>query len=296
MAEPQRITQVPRLPKRDPAGHKGMYGNVFIVGGSAGMIGAVALAANAAFRGGAGLVKFAAPAPVQPFIATLCPCATSLPLACDENGELTAAAIRQAVDQAEQSDVVAVGPGFGRGKRQQDLIRAVLAAGKPIVIDADGLNNLAMIEEWPTMQTGPLVLTPHPGEFARLSGLSADEIQTHRRSVATESVQNWLQAGSGGHPLVLLLKGSGTVVTDGGRYFINSTGNPGMACGGTGDILTGLLAALIGQGLSAFDAAVLAADRHGRAGDLAARRLGQVSMMAWDLLDHLSEAMQEAVA
>jgi NAD(P)H-hydrate epimerase len=304
MVDLQKVTSLPRLPKRAPEGHKGLYGHVLIVGGSRGMIGAVAMAANSALRGGAGLATFAAPENLQLAIATLCPCATSIALECDAAGNPTAQAVSQMLAEARKCDVLAIGPGLGVGNGQANLLRAALSQDKPLVIDADGLNNLAKIADWPNLRKCPLILTPHPGEFSRLTGKDTKQVQSDREGCAIEAVRSWQGAGatpsclpkvcsSEGQPLVLVLKGQGTVVTDGQRIYINTTGNPGMASGGSGDILTGLTAALLGQGLAPFEAACLAVFLHGRAGDLAAEKLGQVGMIAWDLLDLLPAAIRE---
>ncbi|MBT3201733.1 MAG: NAD(P)H-hydrate dehydratase, partial [Phycisphaerales bacterium] len=164
----ERITEVPRLAPRDVDSHKGDFGRVLVVGGSRGMIGAPVLAGNAAFAGGAGLVTLAVPEPVQLTVASLCICATSIPLACDGG------ALGQVARAAEASDVLAVGPGMGVGTLQQNIIRTVLEQASPVVLDADGLNNLAAIPNWSELRNCPLVLTPHPGEFARLAELSDD--------------------------------------------------------------------------------------------------------------------------
>jgi NAD(P)H-hydrate epimerase len=316
-----KIEALPRLPPRAPDAHKGSFGHVLIVGGCRRMSGAVALAVNAALRGGAGLVEFAAPAGAHPIIAGLCPCAVSMPLACDEAGELSPAAGPQVRRRMDDASVLAVGPGFDVGLVQQNIVRAALEQDRPTVIDADGLNNLVKIDNWPALRRCPLIITPHPGEFSRLTGKTIREIQANREAIAVETVREWLRVSTaannaavapavapgvspgvapGGQlpgddpPLVLVLKGAGTVVTDGRRVFVNSTGNPGLATGGTGDVLTGLTAALLAQHLGPFEAACLAVRCHGRAGDLAAADLGQVSLIASDLIDYLPQAMKEA--
>ena len=291
-SELQRVASPPKLPPRARDGHKGDYGRVLVVGGSRGMMGAVALASNAALRGGAGLVTFAAPETVQLAIATLCPCATSVPLKC-AGGELSVEATRQLAEAAQRCDVLAMGPGMGVGQPQQGLVRAALAQPRPVVLDADGLNNLCRIESWQALRGCPLVLTPHPGEFARLTGRTAAEVQADREAAAVAAAREW--AGNTAAPLVCVPKGAGTVVTDGHRVYVNDTGNPGMATGGSGDVLTGVAAALLTQGLDPFGAACLAVRVHGRAGDLAAEALGEVSMMAVDLLEYLPAAVGESV-
>ena len=285
------IKSLPKLPPRPPEAHKGDFGRVLMVGGSGGMIGAPALAALGALRGGAGLVVMALPEPIQLAAAALCPCATSAPLTCSKNGELAAEAVRQVVSAAEGSDVLAVGCGMGVAGGAGRVVRALLGQDRPVVLDADGLNNLARIDEWPTIVACPLVLTPHPGELARLTGRAIREVQADRVAAAVDAARAWSRPGKA--PPVVALKGAATVVTDGKRVYVNRTGNPGMASGGSGDVLTGLLAALIGQGLEAFDAACLGVHLHGLAGDLAADKLGQVSLIATDLIDFLPAAFAQ---
>ena len=291
MTDARRIDAIPALRRRRRDGHKGDYGRVLVVGGSSGMIGAPALAANAALRGGAGLVHLAVPEPIQLAVATLAACATSLGLACKADGSLAHKALAQFTQAAAAADVLAVGPGMGVGAAQQDLVRAALACGKPLVLDADGLNNLSKIAAWPALGTGPLVLTPHPGEFATLTGLAVRDIQADREGLAAWWARAW-SAGADAK-VVCVLKGAGTVVTDGGRLFVNPTGNPGMATGGAGDVLTGLTAALCCQLEDPFEAACLAVYCHGRAGDLAAEALGEVGLTATDLIHYLPQAIRE---
>jgi len=292
----QKVTDIPKLPPRRPEGHKGDYGRVLIIGGSRGMMGAVALAANAALRGGAGLVAFAAPETIQLTIAGLCPCATSIALSCDESGRLAGESVRKAILAAGRADVLAAGPGMGVGTIQQDLVRAVLEQEKPVVLDADGLNNLARIDQWPALRRCPLVLTPHPGEFSRLTARPIKEIQADREGAIIAATEQWAAQGDPQlPPLVCVLKGAGTIVTNGRRTYLNRTGNPGMATGGSGDVLTGLGAAMIAQGFELFDAACLAVYLHGRAGDLAAEQLTEPSLTAWDLLNYLPAATREVI-
>ncbi len=292
MSDIQRITDLPPLGSRDRESHKGDFGRVLVVGGSRGMIGAPALSGNAALRGGAGLVTLAVPETVQLAVASLCCCATSIPLKCDDDGRLDAQAVSQIARAAGSFDVLAVGPGMGVGVVQENIIRAVLAQSRSVVLDADGLNNLAAIPNWAELRNCPLVLTPHPGEFARLTGLDAAAIQADRESAAIEAVSQW--GSENCPPPVCLLKGAGTVVTDATKVYVNDTGNPGMATGGSGDVLTGLVAALIAQGAEPFDAACLSARIHGLAGDLAAEEMGEVSLTATDLIDYLPAATRKA--
>lgn len=291
----QVMDRPPALPPRDREGHKGSYGKVLVVGGSLGMIGAPALAGLSALRGGAGLVTLAVPACIQKQVVTLCPCATSIPL--DSPGEQLGGAFGAQLDAAmDNNDVLAVGPGLDTGQAQRDLLGRALRRGLPAVIDADGLNTLARMDDWPGLRRGPVVLTPHPGEFARLSGKGIGEIQSDRQAAAVAAARQWGAAGGNDNgPLVVVLKGAGTVVTDGRRVYVNPTGNPGMGTGGAGDALTGLTAALLGQGLEPFDAAALAVRLHGLAGDLAAKARGEVSLIATDLIDYLPQAIRQYV-
>ena len=289
--ELQRITSVARLPARQADAHKGSFGQVLVVGGSVGMVGAPSLAANGALRGGAGLVTVAVPAAIQQTVAGLCPCATSVPLACDADGALTDEAAQQVTAAAESCDVLAVGPGLGTGGPQRDIVASVLAQPRPLVLDADGLNNLPGIDNWPTVGDCPLILTPHPGELARLTGATVQQIQADRESVVVDAARKWRRDARA--QLVVVLKGAATVVTNGQNVYVNDTGNAGMATGGAGDVLTGLIAALIGQHLPLLAAACLGVWAHGHAGDLAAVHLGMVSLTATDLLDYLPAALQQ---
>ncbi|MFQ6047905.1 MAG: NAD(P)H-hydrate dehydratase [Phycisphaerae bacterium] len=266
--------------------HKGQFGRVLIVGGSVGMVGAPALAANAALRGGAGLVKIACPGVAQQAIASLAPCATSWPLPCSAEGLIGRGAVGEVLSLARQHDVLGVGPGIGQSQQLRQLIgRLLRLREKPIVIDADGLNNLAAMGRWWSGCQARLVLTPHPGEMARLLEGAGIEADLARRDQAAAVLARQVRA-------VVVLKGAGTVVTDGQKIYLNRTGNPGMATAGSGDVLTGLIAALIGQRLGPFDAAVLGVYLHGKAGDLAARSVGQISLTAADLVDWLPRAFR----
>ena len=267
------IRSVPRLPRRKPNAHKGDFGRVLIVGGSRGMIGAPALAASAALRAGAGLVKMTLPSCIHLASAPLEPCATSISLPDTLAGTFSAAAVDKIVTAAKDHNVLAIGPGLDIPK-------------KSVVIDADGLNNLSQIKNWPDKAKAKIVLTPHPGEAKRLwAGLTKSTWPKERRAAALGLARLTRQTS--------VLKGAGTIVTDGTRLYTNKTGNPGMATAGSGDVLTGVIAALIGQGLGLFDASVLGVYLHGRAGDLAAEMVGQVSLTARDLLETLPDALRQ---
>lgn len=276
--------RLPQLPPRAEDAHKGDFGLALIVGGSRGMSGAVAMAGMAALRGGAGLVRLAVPDVCLDTVAAFEPSYMTVPLPSDSAGRLRAAAVEKIVELAEPATVVACGPGLGRSDRLDELVgRLYQELAKPMVLDADALNALAAQPKILGRPGGPRILTPHPGEFARLIGskLEGDE----RDQAAVE-----LAARCG---VVIVLKGHDTLITHGKRRAKNTTGNPGMATGGSGDVLTGLITALACQGLEPFDAARLGCHLHGLAGDYAAAELGQVSMIASDLVKFLPDAFEE---
>jgi NAD(P)H-hydrate epimerase len=247
------------------------------------MAGAAVLCATAALRGGAGLVRVAVPEEVLPAVAAGNPCYMTAPLPQTAQGRLSLRAEPALLDLVRANDVAALGPGLGQGPSLTALVRAALREARgPLVLDADALNALRGHLADLAGCAAPPVLTPHPGEFARLLGTDAAAVQADRLGHAVRFARD--------HRVVLLLKGAGTLVTDGRRVFRNATGNPGMATGGSGDVLTGLVAALLGQRLAPFDAARLGAHLHGRAGDLARERLGEVSLIAADLLEYLPTA------
>lgn len=276
-------TPLPRLTPRPADAHKGTFGTVLVVGGSRGMAGAPALAGMAALRGGAGLVRVAVPDACLDTVAGFEPCYTTVPLPGDPDGRLCLTAAEAIVEQAEAASVVALGPGLGLSDDLRRLVATLyLDLSKPLVIDADGLNSLADQVEVRTRPGGPRILTPHPGEFARWIGRPVPAGQ--RIDAVTELAVRC--------SAVVVLKGHATLVTDGKRHAVNETGNPGMATGGTGDVLTGLIAALWCQGLQPYDAARLGVHLHGLAGDLAAEELGQVSLIARDLVDFFPDAFE----
>ncbi len=282
-ADIQVVTDLPYLAPRSADANKGTFGRVLVVAGSRGMSGAAVLCGSAALRGGAGLVRVAVPREVQPIVAVGNPCCMTVPLPEDAEGKLDLSAARDILTLARSSDVVAIGPGLGRGAPLTALVTRLLEHLQgPLVLDADGLN--AVVQNTAALRrSAPLILTPHPGEFGRLLNVDTGAVQANRRELATTFAAE--------HGLVLLLKGHRTIVTDGKRLYENTTGNPGMATAGSGDVLTGLVAALLAQGLDAFAAAQLGAYLHGLAGDLAKAELGEVGMIATDLLERLPRAI-----
>jgi NAD(P)H-hydrate epimerase len=287
---PERITTLPVLPKRPDDSNKGMYGTVLVVAGSRGMAGAAALVGAAALHSGAGLVRIACPAEVQPTVASFEPSYMTLPIENDGDGLLRFKPARRAIERLlERTDVLAVGPGLGQSSEIRELVHWIVEEIKlPTVLDADALNALAGQTNTLADLRHPVVLTPHPGEFARLTGRSVREIQADREGHAAALAE--------ADHLVVLLKGSRTVVTDGRRIYVNSTGNPGMSTGGAGDVLTGVIAALIGQKLPAFEAAQLGAHVHGLAGDIARDENGEIGLIAGDIVDSLPDAFYHLTA
>ena len=287
----ERVTRIPDLPPRPREGHKGTFGTVLVAAGSPGMPGAAGLCAQAVLRAGAGLCKVACPEPVQPLVAVIAAGATSLPLE-TETGFFQESHVQRVLQEGAAAGTLAVGPGIDRGPGQERfLARLVRETTVPTVVDADGLNALAGAAREPLERpegAGALVLTPHPGEAARLLSLTSREVQEDREGTAVK-LARWCEG-------VCLLKGADTVVTDGFRIYVNPTGNPGMATGGSGDVLTGVIAALLAQGMKPFDAAVLGAWLHGRAGDLGSARLGPWSLTAQDLLEELPRAFLDRAA
>lgn len=284
----QTITQIPKLQPRKADAHKGDFGKVLIVAGSVGMTGAAAIAGRAALRAGAGLVRVAVPQSILPIVAAVEPCFTTAALADDTKGCISSRAIGTVLAQAAQNDVVAFGPGVGIARGVKSVLEALLARdGLRLVIDADGLNNLAKIKDWPAANRTNLILTPHPGEMKRLwQGLFRETMPEDRIEITGQFAEKTRT--------IVCLKGAGTVVTDGQKAYVNTTGNPGMATAGSGDVLTGVITALCGQGLDNFNAAVLGVYIHGLAGDIAAQKLGQISIMATDILDALPDAFMKS--
>ncbi|RKY25143.1 MAG: NAD(P)H-hydrate dehydratase [Planctomycetota bacterium] len=280
----QIIENIPKLKPRAIDAHKGDFGRVCIIAGSVGMSGAAAIAGRAALRAGAGLVRVATPKSVLPIVASIEPSFTTIPLPEDSAGRISAKAINTILDAASENDCLAFGPGIGISNALQSIIEPLLKQnGLRLVIDADGLNNLSVIKNWPEELKAKLVLTPHPGEMKRLwSALFREQLPPDRLQQAGQLAQH---TGT-----VVVLKGAGTVVSNGQKVYINKTGNPGMATAGSGDALTGVITALIGQGLSDFDAAVLGVHTHGLAGDIAAEKTGQVGLIATDIVRALPDA------
>ncbi len=273
-------------PRRTGTEHKGNFGRVLVIAGSRGMSGAAVMAAQAAARSGAGLVTLGVPAGIHNIAETKLTEVMTFPLSQTDRGTLSIAALEEIMDRAGNSDVLALGPGLGTGDETAELVKEILLKLKiPCVLDADGLNVLAGKAELFKAVQPDLVLTPHPGEMARLTGRSIEQIQNNRLGVAAAKAAQW---GS-----VVVLKGAGTVVAGPDHtLFINNTGNPGMAAGGSGDVLTGIIAGLLAQGIPALHAAAAGVYLHGLAGDTAAREKGMAGLLAGDLLEQLPAVLK----
>jgi NAD(P)H-hydrate epimerase len=269
--------------------HKGDFGHVLVIAGSRGKSGAAHLTAMGALRSGAGLVTVATPRSVQPTVASLAPEYMSEALDETPAGQIDPRAIEQVL--AMERDVIAIGPGIGLDAGTREFVWTLLErAGVPLVIDADGLN---AFDEDPARLVArdgqTIIATPHPGEMARLLGASAADVQANRLEFAVNLAST--------HRLYVVLKGNRTIVaTPEGAAYINLTGNPGMATGGTGDVLTGAIAGWLAQLMDAAVACQLGVYLHGLAGDLAEADVGEVAMTAVDLLDHLGDAVLELSA
>ena len=276
-----------KIPARREDSHKGDYGRVFVVAGSPGLTGAAFLCCEGALRSGSGLVTNGIPESLNPVMEIKLTECMTLPLTETQNQTLGLAAHKEILDFAKKCDVVALGPGLGRGSETKPLVkRLVREIEPPVVLDADGIVALEGDIDVLKDRKGRLVLTPHPGEMASLIGKEAAEVQSMREDIA-KSVAEVTGA-------VVCLKGHRTVVADPeGEVYVNETGNSGMATGGMGDILTGMIASFMGQGIDDYGAAVIAVYLHGTAGDIAADKKGPFNMIATDVLEYLPEAFSK---
>jgi NAD(P)H-hydrate epimerase len=307
---PQPPADLPRLPRREPAGHKGSYGSVAIVGGCARtgtrMIGAPALAAHAALRAGAGLAKLITPAPIMNAAIAICPSATGIPVPVDPAGGMLAHEVSRIIDeQAADAGCLVVGPGLGGGEgASRAALRAAQHDDVPVVLDADAINRLAEIPELHRDFRAAAVLTPHPGEFRRLAeslNLDADPIHPGTRPTAAQDLAQRLGC-------VVVLKGHHSVVSDGLRTWINTTGGPALATAGTGDVLSGIIAGLIaqfvapalhpgvtraGKPLDLYEAARIGVWAHGLAGERwAAQHGAEAGLLASEVADLIPEILE----
>ena len=274
-----RETVLSILPDRAVDAHKGDFGNILLLCGSRGDTGAAYLAAMGALRCGAGLVFLGVPESIYAIEAVKLNEAIVFPLP-DADGKLSAAAISEILERLPKTDAVLIGPGLGQSEDVFQVVKAVLENARcPVVLDADGINLMAAHKDILRGRTGTTILTPHGGEFARLGGKAEDRV------AAADCMAKDLGC-------IILLKGHHTVITDGDTTYINPTGNPGMAVGGSGDVLAGMITALMGQGIEPLQAAACGAWLHGAAGDLCATEIGQYGMLPSDMVNVLPRLLK----
>lgn len=282
---PEKIISI--LPKRKEDSHKGTYGRVGIIGGMRGMTGAAYLATMAALRTGSGLVYTIAPSSISQVLSMKMIEAIIRPVEDNGKGYFVLDSLDEILEIIDDMDVIAIGPGIGVDSERVQVVKEVLLnCRKPVIIDADGLNCLSemgldVLKE----RKGATVITPHPGEMARLIGVKTKELQKKRIEYSKEI---WNR-----YNITVVLKGTGTIVGSSNKdIYINTTGNPGMATAGSGDVLTGIIASLLGQGISSYDAAVLGVYLHGLSGDLAKIEKGEYGMIARDILENLPNSIK----
>jgi ADP-dependent NAD(P)H-hydrate dehydratase / NAD(P)H-hydrate epimerase len=282
----ERGTVLPHFAKRRRDGHKGTYGHLLVLAGSRGKAGAAVMAGKAALRMGAGLVTIATAASAVGAVGRGMMELMTASLPETREGTIAAEAVPAAEKAAKNKDAVVIGPGLTTPPSTAEFVRTLLPKLKmPLLIDADGLNILAGHLDILRSLPGPVILTPHPGEFARLTGLSTDEVLLRRLELAPKFARE--------HNIILVLKGYRTIVaTPQGRIYINPTGNPGMATGGSGDVLSGMIGSLLVQSRDALGAALAAVYLHGLSGDLAAARLSEKALIAGDLIRFIPPAVK----
>jgi len=280
--QPSPTPPLPWLPPRAIDSHKGDYGRALLVGGSLRMSGAITLAGLGALRAGAGLVTLAVPEVCVAVVASHEPSYMTVPLHCDADGRIAVSAKDRIAEIAEGMTCLACGPGLGRSRQLTDLVGWMYQVlPQPIIFDADALFALAQRIDRLETPGGPRIITPHPGEFRRF----VDDVPLQRSQCDQLAIHF-----AGSRQIVIVLKGHRTLISDGARSCYNMTGNPGMATGGSGDVLTGVIVAMICQGLEPYEAARLGCHVHGLAGDLAAEEIGQTSLIASDLVKYLPPA------
>lgn len=278
---------VGKIPKRRPNTHKGDYGKANVIAGSQGLTGAAILTCRAALRTGLGLLKLYIPESLNLLITTSVPEVVTIPLQEMRKGTIGLNHINRIIEDTEHATVLAIGPGCGNTTELAEMVRRILLeVDKPVVIDADGLNALARNISWLGNKKAQVVLTPHPGEMARLTGLTPAEINRHPIEVARDFATKW--------QVVVVLKGSRTIIaTPEGLVYVNVNGNPGMATAGTGDILTGMITGFIAQGLTPIDAVLVGVYLHGLSGDLMAEMKGERGLLASDIVEGMTYAFKQ---
>lgn len=276
------------LPRRSINAHKHSVGKIFVLAGSTGFTGAAAMTASTAMKAGAGAVILGTPKSVYPILAKKLTEVMVEPLPDTDEGTLSLAAYDKIIKHLKWADLMICGPGISRNPETCQLVwRLISVYNKKILIDADGLNNLSeKISFLKNHRSREIIITPHTGELSRLTGLSSTEIEKNRVTIARQLAKQFR--------LTLILKGAPTVTADeDGKVYINSTGNPGMASAGMGDILAGLIGGLWSQGMDRTDAAYSGVYLHGRAGDLAKNKFGEKSLLAMDVQDFLPQSILE---
>lgn len=269
-----------QLPDRDPWGHKGSFGKLLMLCGSLGYTGAAYFAAMGALRCGAGLVFLGVPESIYAIEAVKLAEPVVFPLP-QKDGKLSVLAVPEILQRLSRVDAVLIGPGLGQSEGTLEGIRAVLENAQcPVVLDADGINMVAAHKDLLRGRRYPTIVTPHDGEFVRLGGVFGEDRMKSAAALARDL------------GCIVLLKGHITCITDGETHYRNRTGNPGMAVGGSGDVLAGMITALLGQGLMPLEAAACGAWIHGAAGDLAAKELGQYGMLPSDLLERIPRLLK----
>jgi len=275
-----RITTAPPLPVRPAEGHKGLFGRVLIVGGSDDMLGAPVLAGTSALRMGSGLVQIAVPRAILPAALSITPELIGIGL--DKSANPSALTKAAALAEA-----IVLGPGLGQSPQSKARVMRLIRINKPMVIDADALNILAAQKAWPKSLGAQAVLTPHPGEMKRLVKLiGEDEIPSDEEARIALAIRASQAFGQ-----VIVFKVHRTIVTNGDRVYVNHTGDSSLSKAGTGDVLSGMIGSLIGQGMERFDAACAAVHLHGRAGEIAGKKLGPRSVLARDVIESIAEAI-----
>lgn len=280
---------ISKIPRRGEDTHKGDFGHVFVIAGSRGMTGAAFLASQAAMRSGSGLVTCGIPESLNAIMETKLTEAMTLALPEVKEGALGALAEKMILRFVKKADCVVIGPGISRHPETQKLVRNLLGKiDKPVILDADGIIALAGNAGILQKRISPTVLTPHPGEMSRLVAKDVRAIQADRIKTARDFAKKY--------KVILALKGRRTVIADPkGNTYINRTGNSGMSTAGVGDVLTGMIASFVGQGINPYSATVIGVHLHGLAGDLAAKEKGQFSLIATDLLEKLPQAIKRVL-
>ena len=287
-----KTKKLPKLNPRKSNSHKGSYGRVLVLAGSPGLTGAAYLCSKAALRSGSGIVTLGVPESLNPIMEAKLTCVMTHPLPETKASTLSNKGKKEIMKLCESHDVVALGPGLSQQPETRELILWLIQnIDRNMVIDADGLNALSDKVNVLHKIKRHAVLTPHPGEMSRLAGLGlAKDVQKDRLNTASQFVQSIQKKLNNEGKLTLVLKGDKTIVANSRKVYVNRTGNPGMATAGTGDVLTGIIASLIGQGYDVFDASQLGVYIHGLAGDIAAKKKGEHSMIASDIIEYLPDA------